>query len=76
MKLARTLGAAAPNAKHAAAPPSDLFIVTGPVRPRCSYVGGVGPYGDKCEQVAAAGYQGFALGTSLSLNVTYIRIVA
>ncbi len=33
------------------------------------FVGGVGPYGDKCDQVAAAGYEGFALGTSLSLNV-------
>ena len=38
--------------------------------------GGIGPYGDQCEQVAAAGYEGFALGTSLSLNVAYIRNVA
>jgi cyclohexanone monooxygenase len=42
-----------------------------PGKPRVftTYVGGVGPYGAKCDQVAAAGYEGFALGMSLSLNV-------
>jgi cyclohexanone monooxygenase len=25
------------------------------------YIGGVGPYREKCEQVAAAGYEGFTL---------------
>ena len=45
---------------------SDLRVFT-------TYVGGVGPYGDKCAQVAAAGYEGFALGTSLSLDVAYIH---
>ena len=46
-----------------------------PGKPRVftTYVGGVGPYGVKCDQVAAAGYEGFALGTSLSLNVAYIN---
>ena len=45
-----------------------------PGKPRVftTYVGGVGPYGDKCDQVAAAGYEGFALGTSLCLNVAYM----
>jgi cyclohexanone monooxygenase len=34
-----------------------------PGKPRVftTYVGGVGPYGEKCDQVAAAGYEGFAL---------------
>jgi cyclohexanone monooxygenase len=48
-----------------------------PGKPRVftTYVGGVGPYGDKCGQVAAAGYEGFALGTSLSLNVRNIKLM-
>ena len=35
-----------------------------PGKPRVftTYVGGVGPYGSKCDEVAAAGYPGFALG--------------
>jgi hypothetical protein len=34
-----------------------------PGKPRVftTYVGGVGPYGSKCDEVAAAGYPGFAL---------------
>ena len=49
-----------------------------PGRPRVftTNVGGVGRYGDRCERVAAAGYEGSALGTSLSLNVAYIHNVA
>jgi cyclohexanone monooxygenase len=35
-----------------------------PGKPRVftTYVGGVGPYGSKCDEVAAAGYPGFSLG--------------
>jgi cyclohexanone monooxygenase len=46
-----------------------------PGKPRVftTYVGGVGPYGEKCDQVAAAGYEGFALGMPLSLNVGLSR---
>jgi cyclohexanone monooxygenase len=29
-----------------------------------SYVGGCGPYRAKCDEVAAAGYEGFVLGGS------------
>ena len=38
-----------------------------PGKPRVftTYVGGVGPYGAKCDEVAAAGYEGFALGARL-----------
>jgi cyclohexanone monooxygenase len=34
-----------------------------PGKPRVftTYVGGVGPYGSKCDEVAAGGYAGFAL---------------
>ena len=37
-----------------------------PGKPRVftTYVGGVGPYGSKCDEVAAAGYPGFALGAA------------
>jgi cyclohexanone monooxygenase len=37
-----------------------------PGKPRVftSYLGGCGPYRAKCDEVAAAGYQGFALGVS------------
>jgi cyclohexanone monooxygenase len=35
-----------------------------PGKPRVfmPYVGGVGPYGERCAQIAAAGYEGFVLG--------------
>jgi cyclohexanone monooxygenase len=35
-----------------------------PGKPRVfmPYVGGVGPYRERCAQIAAAGYEGFTLG--------------
>ena len=37
-----------------------------PGKPRVfmPYVGGVGPYRERCAQIAAAGYEGFTLGAS------------
>jgi cyclohexanone monooxygenase len=34
------------------------------------YVGGVGTYAEKCEEVAAAGYQGFALGERVAASTS------
>jgi cation diffusion facilitator CzcD-associated flavoprotein CzcO len=40
--------------------------VPGKVRVFTPYIGGVGPYREKCDEVAAAGYEGFALSSSLA----------
>jgi cyclohexanone monooxygenase len=40
--------------------------VPGKVRVFTPYIGGVGPYREKCSEVAAAGYEGFALSSSMA----------
>ncbi|MBM3679141.1 MAG: NAD(P)/FAD-dependent oxidoreductase [Actinobacteria bacterium] len=40
--------------------------VPGKVRVFTPYIGGVGPYREKCNEVVAAGYEGFALSSSLA----------
>jgi cyclohexanone monooxygenase len=46
-----------------------------PGKPRVfmPYVGGVGPYRERCAQIAAAGYEGFALGASAAVSTSSLR---
>jgi cyclohexanone monooxygenase len=46
-----------------------------PGKPRVfmPYVGGVGPYRERCAQIAADGYEGFALGASAAVSTSSLR---